>query len=766
MNFDSPSKCLAAIRAGDDMEFRRGANRTKVLNASNGAPPLSAADATALGVKINCNFLELLILLWHARSQLESAFLRNQYFFTVKIPLAPVEYRADWEAKITAEINRPLSKSREYFELHRSRWSSVVTHGVGPMTWRNDGWLPSFVSMADLRIPTDTTIDFKNLTWYAVRVAYTPLELAEQAFSKKSKNHWNKRVVRDVLKNYKDQNTTDAMNNYDFNTSPEKLAELIKQNGALFGSDAVPTIPLFHFYFKDENDEGDESWHMRVVPDQAVVKGAPSEEQFLWESDDPIADSWKNLIHCQFGDLSTDAPFKYHSIRGLGFLLMEPTFYSNLTLCRMLQATMDDFNVWLRVQDNPDKARKQVQEFGNYCVLQSGVSVVPNTERHQVNERLAEFSLAQMKQRMGEAAASYTQDTDTGTNKEQTAFEVRVKMEQVNAMMSGILLTAFKYESYAYHEICRRFCDPDSRDKDIKSFRKKMIAAGIPERFLDVEYWDVDPVAPLGNGNPTIALSMAQQLYAIKGDLSPKAQNLVKHQYVLAVTKDPAMAMELVPLDKQEQSEAYHEAVGYFGTLWAGVPIPLRGSHLIDQIEALMPLYATKINFITKRDNMASLDEAYGLQNVSSYIMQAIQALAQDPQQQQRVKEYSDSMGRLDNEAKGLIQRGQQAREKEMTETSNTEAQIEMMEAQAKMQSQQALTQSKLQQDKLKSAQQMSQKQIGFEQDQERQTVKAMTEIQLSQLRTASDIQNSKLKAEADAEAAAKKAKATPEPKE
>ena len=80
------------------------------------------------------------------------------------MPYAPAEHQSEWEEFVTKEINRPMKKSLKYFELHNSRWSSVVTHGVGPMRWQNeDDWCPKFVAMADLRIPTDTTIDFENL---------------------------------------------------------------------------------------------------------------------------------------------------------------------------------------------------------------------------------------------------------------------------------------------------------------------------------------------------------------------------------------------------------------------------------------------------------------------------------------------------------------------------------------------------------------------------------------------------------------------------
>ncbi len=440
------------------METIRQSNRVKITDAANCVPPLSEQEAREMGIRINVSWGELAVLISHARRQYMSAFMSNQYFFKVELPYAPAEHQGDWEAFITAEINKPMRNSLPYFELGRSKWASVVTQGVGPQVWfHQDGWKPRYVAMSDLRIATDTTLDFENLGWFAVRRNYTPFELVNEVFNGKKNNRWDKKAAAQILSNYKQLNYTNATNNYDWNNSPEKFAELIKQNGGFYSADAMPTIPLWHFYFEDNTDDDNSGWFMVIVPETGVVRGSET-QKFLWDSDKPVAKRLQHLLHCQFGDLTTDAPFKYHSVRSLGFMLLEPTFYTNLTRCRLLQHIHDNFNIWLRTNDPSDKARAQVQEFSNLGVLKTGVSVVPANERHQIDAGLVEMGMAQLKQLMQEASSSYTQSTDTGTQREQTAFETNVKMQQVNAMLGGLLTTAFKYESYAYKEIARRFC--------------------------------------------------------------------------------------------------------------------------------------------------------------------------------------------------------------------------------------------------------------------------------------------------------------------
>ncbi len=229
-------------------------------------------------------------------------------------------------------------------------------------------------------------------------------------------------------------------------------------------------------------------------------------------------------------------------------------------------------------------------------------------------------------------------------------------------MLSGLLLVAFKYATFEYREICRRFCLTKTADEDILKFQKRCRKAHIPQMWLDVDYWDVEPVTPLGMGNPTIAMASAQQLIQINGMLDPTAQQEVKHEYILAVTQDPRKAARWAPLGEGKGiNDAQRDAQMAFGTLMQGVPLPIReGLSLIDQIESLIPLYAGKIDMINKRDMSGTPEEISGLSQVQKYLDTLIQRLAQNPQEEKKVKEYGDDMVELNNEFKALAQRGQE----------------------------------------------------------------------------------------------------------
>ncbi len=724
-NFSTASRVQQTLRAGDTAEWERGVNRTKINNSANCVPPLDPATAKKLGIRINVNWSELMILLSQARRQYMTAFWSNLQFFKVSLPLAPKESQSEWGAFISEHINKPMRDSLSYFELHRSKWASVVSHGVGPMMWRNKyAWEPDYVAIEDLRIPTDTTLDFKNLNWFGLRHIYTPYELLSKAFSKSPLNHWDKKGVAEILKNYKEINFDYAPNHYDWETTPEKLAELVKQDGGYFASDAMPGIPLWHFYFEDDTDKDDSGWFLRIVPEQSTVRGG-APEKFLWDNDSPVAPSLSQILHCQFGDLANKAPFNYHSIRSLGFALLEPCFYTNLTRCRLLQHVHDNFNIWLRTSDPIDKARASVQEFANLGVLKPGVAIVGQQERHQIEADLVEMAMAQLKQLQQEASSTYTQDTDTGTKREQTAYETGIKLQQVNALMGGLLLTAFIYEKHAYKEIARRFCLPKSTDPDVQVFQKRCQEAGIPRKWMDTSFWDIEPVTPLGMGNPTMAMAAAQQLMAASAQFDATAQQEIKHEYIIAVTQDARKAARWAPLGGgRGVTDSTRDAQAMFGTLMHGVPVaPREELSAPEQIEALLPLLAGIIVRHETRDNQANTDELAGMQNVVQYVATLIRSISADPTKKQQVKQYGDALGKLVNQIKGLAQRGQEAAQKQNGNGMDPEAQ-------AKIATLMATTQAKLHGKAMTDQMKLKQNSEKFVREERRKDASAFAQIQ------------------------------------
>ena len=730
-NFSTPSKVLDTIRAGDEAEQSRGKNRVLINRAANNEPLVDEEEAKRIGMDINIRWGEFMGALSHARRQYITNFASQDNYFVVSIPKAPEENRSDWGDFITETINNVLKEGDhelEYFEVHRSKWSAVVSHGIGPIMWEDkNGWLPRYVAIEDLRIATDTELSFRNLTWFAIRIPYTPGELSRKAFSNsKSKFKWNKKVVASILKNVDECNTTMAENNYDFETVPEKFEEIRKQNSGYWSGDAMPTINLWHFYHEDESKK----WHLKVVP-ESNTSGVTTEtdDKFICQSEGPVADSWRNILHVQFGDLNNKAPFLYHSVRSLGFALFEPCYWTDFTRNRLLKHTLDQFNILLRITDPVDKARAQIQVFQNLGVIKPGISIVPAAERHQIDAQLAEMSLAMGKQLQGEASTAYTQNIDTGTQKEQTAFETGVKVQQTNAMLSGLMLTARIYQKSEAKEICRRFCLPNTDDPDAQAFQAACKKEGIPGDWLNVRKWRIEISMPLGGGNPTMAMVEAENAMKLRPMLDPSAQAEALHDAAVQMVGSRRAKRWIQP-NKKIISDASAAAAANFPLMMLGMPpsIP-EGLNPIDQIQKLMELAVRYIAKIAATTKIPTPTELMGLKNVSAFVGKLIQGMQGDTGNEPKMKEFAQAWSQLNNEIKKLEQHLQMEMEKKSQQNGNGELQAQMAEMKLKLAGKQAESQQKLKAKELADIQKRRHKDTSFVADQRRENIKTVADI-------------------------------------
>lgn len=747
MKFTSAEKVQSTINAGDENARIRGENRERIYSLFNGEPMVSEADAQKMGLRVNVNWGEAAVIGQHGRRQYTNAFNSGRPFFKVKVNDAPEEHEASWSGKITKFLNRIMLNSEQYLELHDNQWAGVLVEGHGVKLWETkERWRPDYVAIEDFRVPTDTRCDLSNLVWFGVRKPYTEAELTKKIYGKYRDPGWNKSLIIPILEKYHDKTFEDV--NYTWSTAPEKMAELVKQNGGFYASDAVPTIPLWHFYFLGDDDR----WYCRVVADQNTQGAVQGQKEFLYTSDKPFANELSNLIHVQYGDLNTKTPFLYHSVRSLGFLLMEPCFFSNLTRCRSVQHLHEMMNIWLRSTDPAGKARAKKVELFDRCFIPDGISIVPQAERHQVDQAYAQWVTAELEGLMKEASVSYTQDTE-GRESDETATGVMARVASVNALMSGLLSKAFRKEKFAYIEMCRRFCLRDSRDADARRFQEYCRLQGIPKLFVNVDMWDVEPEVPMGSGNPTMEQAITQQLLGIRPLFDGPAQQEILHEATVAITGDPSKADRWAPVGKMGGiTDAQEHAQLAFSTLMQGVPIPYkRGLNPIDQIETLLYLTAGVVTRIDNTGGLTTDQELSGLQTVigtpqdqTLSINGLIAQLAQDRGQKDKVKQYSDALSQLTNEIKGIAQRSQEAKQAAMQNGNGQDGKIQaaLINAQAKSKISEA-----------KAAQNMQHKELSFHQEQQRKNIETAAEIERQNLAHGVDLMNSREKAKQKPEA-------------
>lgn len=785
MNFSTARAVIDVVVQMKTPEVIRSQNRTNINDLFNGMPPFTAQQAKDNQIQFNSNLKQGTVLIQRANRQFENAILKPGSPFIVTLPDAPSQFGARWGRSITRRLSHILKKgpkSQQFMQVQRQQLKGVVLHGCGAKIWEDDQrWAPKFVGMQDILIPTDTDIDLGNLTYFAVRREMRPGELLAK-MEANPKSGWNKKLVYKIFDSMKDLTLGQGQTST-WMDSPEKWAEEWKQNLGYWGSDKAPVIRLWDFFHLERDDSGSESWKRCIVLDNdngypdIAMEGEGTE--FIYQSKKPYARQLSEFIHFQFGDGNVVPPFKYHSIRSLGYLLYDTVYLANRLQIAFAEHVFEQMMTLLRVTDPADHSRVTKILLENKGIIPDGVTLVPSEERYKVDNNLVQTLGSNLRQLIGEAAASYVDDLNNGTQKEETATQAMIKQSQLNVMVGAMLNLAYNQEEQAYMEICRRFCIKDSRDADVKKFRKQVLDDGVPEQWLDVKLWDVSAVRTLGNGDRTLEISEANQLLQIMPQLqaiNPDAPRIVMKRVVGAFAND-ALADELIPNNNSDEvSDSVHDAQLVFSALMDGVPVaPKKGVNVQEQIRVILMLMQTRVQQIEQTDGLGTPQDVQGLTMAAGYVEHAMQQLQQDKSQKQFLKESQDQLMQVMNVVKALAQRQQeqqqaQAEAQQQDPVAMAKIEIERMKMEMKQQMdeqqaqldatiQQLMAQTEARSIQMKAEAEVRAKDQLADAEIARKNAVAAAEIARKDTQAEADIRIKKKQAEAQAAAAAKKPK-------
>lgn len=722
----------------------RGQNRAKINRLMNGNPPWSSSEQEAANIKTNVNFLDGAKLAADARRSFHNAFLKPGAFFSVTLDAGPVYKRSQWGRTITRELNRVMKRSRDYLELLRSQFASVVLHGIGPALWCDrEHWCPESVGVEDLMIPSNTLLTLKNLDYFAVFRQYTAKELWKKTHGPRRDPGWNMDLV-DAAIRWADQQAY-AQQSYTELYSPEKVEERFKQDLGFYGTDSIPTIDLWDFYFWD--DESKQSgWRRRMVldtpmyyqvgearkahakmPDKNLIDG-PHGAWLYNPGERVFADNVQEILHLQFGDCSAVAPFRYHSVRSLGWLLYAVCHIQNRLKCKLNDHIFENLLQYFRAAGAEDHERLAKLDLQNLSVIPDGVNFVPQAERWQINESVVTLGLGENKQSMQEAAAQYREGRQSETGREKTATEIMANVNAANALVGAMLLLSYEYARFQYQEIARRFCKKNSVDQDVRTFRNNVLKAGVPEKVLDSSLWNVEPERVLGAGNKMLEVAAADKLMGLRPLLDPDAQREVVHLNILANSDNPDLANRLAPLEGAQVTDSIHDAQLMIGTLMEGVRVmPKRGQNPTEIIETLIAGMAAIMKRIEAEGSMAAGKEIIGLRNIAATIQGYMQFLAEDEDAKDKLKEYGDALGKMMNIVKAYGQRLVEQTQAQQQQGGN--GGVDPKDA-AKVQAMQIQAQVKAANTRESHAQRTAQRQVQFEQKMKQDDAKHRAEMQ------------------------------------
>lgn len=744
-------------------DYPRDLNRARINNLANGAPPYSEQEELANNIEVNVNDLTLTRLSHDARSQLYQAFNKPGNFFTAASDMGPVSKRRERSLIVTKEATRQMKRSDPYFECMRSSLASCVLHGIGPSNWENeDRWCPIPLGVEDVLVPSNTLLTFRNLPFIAIYRSYTAHELQRLTRDREvaAKAGWDLAVVdRAVAWAVEQTQKLFGGTTWAEYWSPSKAQERFKQDSGIFASDLVQTIDCWDFYYWDDAGKhsgwrrrlifdawggysawnggsgyGAKAWNSKTskmdfarMPSKNLIGGEKGDWLFT-SGNRVVADSLNEIVHFQFADLSSVAPFRYHSVRSLGFLLYAVCHLQNRLRCSFSEAVFESLLNYMRVRTADEAERALKIQLANRGIIDDTVQFLPPTERWQPNAQLVELGLNEFKQQIAENSSSYVQNQALSRDRvEKTKFQVMAEVNAMQTLVSSALQQAYRHQTSQYREIFRRFMRRNSLDPDVQEFQARCLERGVPRNMLVPDAWDIEPERILGGGNKTLEMAISQQLMEWRAAYSPQAQQQILRDATLAITDDASRAEVLVPLEAGI-SDSRHDAMVSFGSLMAGAKVDLtESSNRIEVVQVWLGELALAVERAKKMGNMVSPDKLIGMQNVIQHVSNLIAELARDPTQKEMVKQLALLSGKLANEIKGFAQRlQQQMKASAQAGGDNGKA----AETQAKVQS--TMIQAKVKADNAREshAQRTAQKQLSWEMEEKRKDDEHRREMQ------------------------------------
>jgi len=732
----------------------RSTNRARINLLFNGAPPYTPEEASTNHIATNVNFLEATDADHSARRQISNALTAADPLFTVNVDYGPVHKKAQWGSIITKALNRQLKNSAEYLDLLDGNGASVVLHGIGPSIWEDkERWLPCELGVEDILVPSNTLRSLRNLPFFAVYRSYTVNQLWNMTKGPRVDPGWNMEVVDAALK-WIDEATGKLMtDNWKDQWYPEKMVERFKGDGGAYASDMVPTIDCYDFFFWHDNGK-QSGWNRRIIIDAwgqpGVGQLAPNTKsptdrradtkfakgKFLYNSGDRVyADKKEKIIHFQFGDASAVSPFRYHSIRSLGFLLYAVCHLQNRLKCKFNDATFEALMQYFRVNDPADRDRLQKIDLVHMGILPEGLQFVKPEERWKVDQALVSEAIGMNRQSIADHGASFTQDYDEEGGEGETATRTMAKVNSQASMVSSMVNMMYAREVFRNREICRRFCIKNSKDKDVRKFRVQCLKEGVPEEALNSECWDLQMNRVMGGGNKMLEVAIAEKLMAVRAAHPPEAQSEILRIYDAAITGNYKLANSLVP-EMPQVSDTVHDTEQTFGTFLAGGDVrPRPGLNPVEVVQTMIELISGKVQEILQTDGMGTPQLVNGLSKAVVYTQAYIQQLEMDKTQKAIVKEFGDAIGQASNEIKAFTERQQQAAQ--AAQESN--GSLDPKDA-AKIQATVITAQTKAQLASQSHAQRTAQRQLQFEQQQKQDAEKHALELQKDAAETAMEL--------------------------
>jgi hypothetical protein len=749
-------------------DFPRAQTRALINRLFNGSPPYTDEQCNEPGgARINLSDQSGPRLAHEARSQFLNGFMTPARYFNATTDMGAKHKRSIYSAIVAKEANRPLKDSIRYFEARRGVFASLVLHGIAPSVWESKHCvIPRMIGVEDVLLPSNTLLGFDNLPFLVLRRSFTGLELTRATMRAKRDKGWNMPLVKRCLEWMdKEMLSLTGETNRDM-WAPEKLEERIKENGFAYACDECPTLDCFDIYaYVEATEKQPSGWVRRIILDgydnppagsskfsgqkKTMTDGQgrkltePGPDDFLFTSGDtPVADGWQNIVNFQFADLSSVSPFRYHSVRSLGWMMYGSCHLQNRLKCKIWEATFESLLQYFKVKSLEDAQRAMKVELVNQGFIDDTIQPVPASERYQAPWNGIEFALQTSQQTIDQNSKSWTQSVNQGPkgSTEKTKFQVMAEVQAMNALVSAGLAQAYEYQKFEHREEFRRLMLNDSTDPIARTFRVNCLRQGVPEKILVPEAWEIQTERMMGNGNQTLEMMIAQGLMEVRQTLDPQPQREVSRIFVQALTHQPYLVDLLVP-EKPVISDSIHDAETTFATLMMGIPVtPKSGLNAVEVAGVTIKMMQAKVAQIMKSGGVGTPQDVLGLQTAARYAATYIKQLSQDKSEQKAAKGLSDELGKVMNQVKAMVQRQQEIAKKMQQQNQQGNGGGIDPKTMVALKGKAMMDQQKLKTKQAADAQKLQQKAVAFRQGLVHDHVQHLADLQARDLEAASNI--------------------------
>jgi len=730
-------------------------NRTKINRLFNGDTPNTEEEARAENMKTNANWLEGPRIASNATNQINNSFFKGDKFFSVRIDNGPIQFRQLWSNTITNYINRELKRSKQYYSARESANAQVVLHGPGPSVWQNRRCpVPSVVGVEDVLVPSATLTSFSNLDRFAIYREISWPELYSSVHGPNFDSGWNRDYAAAFLaRMYK----TGVVPVYQGNRwlFPEKLWEDIKEGSATVASSSLPKLLTWDFFYQDDKTG---KVNRRMIVDYQNItsiglKDTPVDKNrgFLYSRDNYAAD-WSEVIHWFIGNCSNVAPYRYYSIRSIGYLLFAVCTIQNKLRNRLYDHMFQALLTLFRNISDDDREKLGLIDLQNFGIMPDGVSMVPAQERHVVDQNLILMGLNQGRQLMQESSTGFLPDMPSaGEGPAMTAYETMVRQMMSTTFTSAVMGQLVRQSVEQHREICRRFCIKDNPDPMTKRFRENIQKEGVPLEMLDVDTWEIIPEQTVGGGSKAVELTVTQQLLQeIAPAVGPEAQRAIYRRRALALTDNVMDAAAMVPEPPAPPTDDVQYAQTAFTFLMINPQFEVKeGINRTVYVTTLLKLadftFQQLQGLLQHPEGLAiAAERIMGLANIAEHCEPIIVQIAQDQTQKAAAKQLVKVLMKLQQELQQAAKQIEAA-EQEKSQQGGIDPQTE-----AKIQERLLMAHTDAQIKHDAAAEKQKQKDIAFYNENLRRNASTFAEVQRGHAKTQAEIAGTDLTTQAE----------------